>query len=539
MKRKMILSSGVLALLSLVGCGGGGGSTLVNPSLVVNWAERTRAINAPSSAQSVKITLDSPQPTVADVVWVINRGSNLAAFSQSYTSPEQVPSGAVSLRVELFADANAAGTEVGEGVLPAILSNTGSFETPTGDPITNIAIDRTIRSVSLGGATLAEGAALELSAAALDGQGGVVPVSLGSYRYSAVTGTTNIQLTPGGLLTGSRAGRSTITASVDGVTSPPAAVSVTPIAANYISYANVAVSDLAMAPASTVLYGAHASENRIVEIDSRTGEVRNFMNLPFSPSAIAVSADGSTMYVGSSVTDQVSKISVSSKAVLWTLNLGASSFPGYALVTLDLDVHPTDPNRWAVSTGAVGVSPPEDRVALYNGETVVARSAFGLQASRIFFLPDGEELVCFDASTSAHTTFRLGVSGASLVPLKEVDQLVQFFTIEPEILGNELVFSDGLIANATELWGLGNVALPGAVNSGWRATANSNFDRAVVFNRGQLAPITVSRLSDGEVLLEHPRVQFGFPTRVRPFLNGVVVIWDSTKVAVLRPVADF
>ncbi len=538
MKRKVILTSGVLALLSLVGCGGGGGSTLVNPSLVVNWAERTRAINAPSSAQSVKITLDSPQPSVADVVWVINRGSNLAAFSQSYTSPEQVRSGVWNMRVELFSEPSGQGTEVGEGGLSVVLRNTGAFQTPEGAPVTNVAIDRKIQSVTMGGFTVQEEAAVELTAAAFDAEGSLVPVTQGAFKFAPVTGAANLNLRSDGILIGAVAGRSTVAASVDGITSTPANISVTPLPANYIRTVNQGFNDVVLAGNGQFLLASSRTANQIVKIDAATGATEVWAALPFTPDALALSADGEVLYVGARATDQVAKLSTADRSVLWTTNLGAGTFSFFSTLPLDIDVDPSNADRWVVSVGYSGVSPAEDRVRVYSGQTREATANFNAYASRVFFNGSSSELVTFNESTSEFGTRRLTISGDTITETQRVNGLIFFGNVSVHKLGNYLLFTDGLIVNSLNLTTVGNVPLPGSLQSGWRAVANPASDRATTARVNGAGPSNQTRLSNGAALVTN-QIEIASSGKLKPLENGGTVLWDANRLVYLRPVADF
>lgn len=531
MKRKMILSSGVLALLSLVGCGGGGGSTLVNPSLVVNWAERTRAINAPSSAQSVKITLDSPQPTVADVVWVINRGSNLAAFSQSYTSPEQVPSGAFSLRVELFADANAAGAEVGEGVLSVNVSPNGEFRTPTGDPVTNIAIDRTVKSVALAAASVQEGASVELSAAALDVSGGLVPVSPGSFRYSVATNPGNLSLTEAGVLTGVLAGKSTVTASIDGVTSAPSNVSISPVPSNYVRSLGFGVRDVEIDRLSRFAYVIPSNGGKVQKVDLRTGDISDFATPGGVLTSLGLSSDGNTLYVGSETERIVRVYATVTGALSTTVSLGNTT-SSYAY---GIAVDPTDSGTIAVAMGMINGTPSNDLRVYVNGQLLGESSGRGL--SNIVFSSNGDMIFGSDRNSTANSFTRFSVSDSSVV-VNWDEALVSAPALCFAYTDGKIVFWNGRVFNAVTLQEEQSLTFPDPYGDYWRALVDLEVARSFSFREILPDESYMRGLQTGSTLVQTtlPRL---LSSNMMHFQGGSFAVWTNTQCVLVRYLPDY
>src|SRR5438477_13119602 len=108
----MFLSLGLLATLVLPGCGGGGGggggaaaveTRTSQIKLGINWAARSRSVDAPSSALSAVIMLKDANPTGADYSFTVNRRPDPAAYSETVTSPGAALIGLRDLSVRFFA----------------------------------------------------------------------------------------------------------------------------------------------------------------------------------------------------------------------------------------------------------------------------------------------------------------------------------------------------------------------------------------------------------------------------------------------------
>src|SRR5207248_494614 len=102
-------------LAAVAGCGGGGGSDSSAPvpvSVAIHWGARTRAMNAPSSALSVKITLLGAAGGGGDVVITVDRDPNPAEYTATAKSSVTARPGAWELHANFHAQRSGRGDVV-------------------------------------------------------------------------------------------------------------------------------------------------------------------------------------------------------------------------------------------------------------------------------------------------------------------------------------------------------------------------------------------------------------------------------------------
>ena len=132
----------LVGLLFLAGCGGGGGGTTTTPppvksanvSLQVDWGERTRIVNAPSSALSGTLVIKGANPAGGDYSLPLDRPSGLnTAYTKTYTTPSPVLTGTWTAIVTFYANTGAQGVVVGSAMRQVTIAtanqNLGEFVT--------------------------------------------------------------------------------------------------------------------------------------------------------------------------------------------------------------------------------------------------------------------------------------------------------------------------------------------------------------------------------------------------------------------------
>ncbi|HWD39442.1 MAG TPA: hypothetical protein VG944_11375 [Fimbriimonas sp.] len=229
MKPRLLLL--LLVGLLLFGCGGGGGAqkpaTSAIPSMAVNWPLRTRNLTGPSSALSVSILLHSTGVETPDVNIIGDRSSNLAAHAETYASPAKTPFGPYTLTVTFYSSADLGGFVVGTASANVIFQESHTFTDTNGFPLGDIAFTGVVTSVKVvANQSTHVSQTVQVTANALDAQNNIMVVSPGSFSFAVASGGSNLTLTPDGSATGLQVGAAMLTASVDGVTSPPTAFEV-------------------------------------------------------------------------------------------------------------------------------------------------------------------------------------------------------------------------------------------------------------------------------------------------------------------------
>lgn len=228
MKRLLFSAFLLLTMFGLAGCGGSGtdpidvDTPLSRYRLTINWAERSRNINAPGSALSAVVRLIGANVNRGDVVFTANRDANPAAHSQTYESDDRAYIGNRQIEVTFFADANGTGSVVAIANATIPILGDGTIQ----NTITNI--QKAITSVEVSaGQSLLVGEQKFLTFTARGTGGEIIAVSPGSARFSVANGADKLSVN-GIVAQGLAAGVASVAATVDTVTSSPADVTVQP-----------------------------------------------------------------------------------------------------------------------------------------------------------------------------------------------------------------------------------------------------------------------------------------------------------------------
>jgi hypothetical protein len=239
-----VLVTGLLALLPS-GCGGGGGDTIPTtptPTPVgatptptpagtaafkvkIDWGARSRVVGL-SSALSARITLVNGDPAGGDISWVVNRPAGTSAVLQNYDAPRKAKVGNFILRVDFYANADATPetSKVGFAQASATVLVDGSLSV-------TISTYTGVQSIEIiAGQSVAVGDTLDLAFQAKNSDGNVVAVTRGSvfFAVAADANSGNLSVVNGGSsVKGVHPIQATVTASIDGATSPATVVRVT------------------------------------------------------------------------------------------------------------------------------------------------------------------------------------------------------------------------------------------------------------------------------------------------------------------------
>jgi hypothetical protein len=211
----------IVAVVLLVGCGGGSSDApqTTPVRVAVNWAARSRNLDAPSSAQSAVITLKEANLNGTDFNFTINRRTNPTEYTASYTSPQSARVGNWPLQVRFFAEAGGGGGIVGSAQDTITLRADGTgIET-----ITTVNLVAAVEIPT--GQEVEVNYRKDLLFTAKDAQGRLVAASPGSAFWQIVNSQGALVMV-GGQAEGIRAGRATVAVTVDGKTSPTVPVNV-------------------------------------------------------------------------------------------------------------------------------------------------------------------------------------------------------------------------------------------------------------------------------------------------------------------------
>ncbi len=224
----------LLCLFALHGCGGSGkGISKTTPvKLSITWGERSRALNAPSSALSAVVTLANANATGGDFTYSVNRDPAPQAFTGNYTSTNSAKTGGANLTVRFYAQTEGIGVVVGIAQAKITLL-------PDGTGIGNVATANNISSVSIpAGQTVPVGQTTELTFTARDAKANLVAVTPGSAVFTVSSGSDKLQIV-NGQAKGLAAGAATVRATLDGNNSAD-----TPVTVNRLTPLAYAITEL-------------------------------------------------------------------------------------------------------------------------------------------------------------------------------------------------------------------------------------------------------------------------------------------------------
>jgi|GEM_PF-7064463 len=243
----------LIGALILTGCGGtrretgtgpvGCGGVVSGATFSVSYGERSRS-NALSSALSGRFVITNGAPGGGNVTVNFNRNSTLAAHTETYNLPS-VSTSATAGALTLYASADQAGSTVGTASATLAL-------TCNSVQLSSFTIAQAISSVTVAPATVTVGGpTAQLTFAAKDAHSNTVVVTPGSATFAGVG--TAATVSKDGIVTPVSGGTITVTATVDGVTSAAATITVNPAVTTGTAYKVVDLGASALIPAYSII----------------------------------------------------------------------------------------------------------------------------------------------------------------------------------------------------------------------------------------------------------------------------------------------
>ena len=220
MKRRgfLLASAGLLA-----GCGGGGSAVSRSaPGLKLDlvWPARSRSLDVPAGALSAVVTLESIGGGGTNFP-AIDRETSAAGYTQTWTSPQAVPTGVVRLAVNFYAQRGGGGAILGTAAKTVVIASDG---TGAG----TIAVTGKIASIAVTGpASVRAGDAAAYAISASDASGATLAVAAGAATFALDGGADILSVAADGAATGLSVGSAGVKATLGGLSAPTLAVSVT------------------------------------------------------------------------------------------------------------------------------------------------------------------------------------------------------------------------------------------------------------------------------------------------------------------------
>ena len=238
MERTRISRRGFLGIVGLTafplvtGCGGSGGifspkpdpietSPTARATVTINWPQLGRALDAPTSARSAKIVVKSASTSgQSDVTFIANRDATKnGAHSETYDSSQSVYTGKRNITVEFYTLPDANGSVVASASALIGIEGNGQIQQA-------ITLERKVGSVTVAvGQIVNVGSQIYLNYTVKDAMGNLIAVAPGSAQFTVASGADKVT-TVGEVATGKAGGSATVTATVDGIASPAAAITI-------------------------------------------------------------------------------------------------------------------------------------------------------------------------------------------------------------------------------------------------------------------------------------------------------------------------
>lgn len=206
---------------------------------------------------------------------------------------------------------------------------------------------------------------------------------------------------------------------------------------------------------------ASSYANSLVKIDPLSGSVVDDIFLGSEPDALAISDDGSYLYVGFLGAQRVARIQLSTFEHAGDLVLPSSSF-GTARPE-DIVVIPGRPQTVAVSVRNTCCSPRHEGVVLFEGTTMLTRRTQGHTGSnRIVPGPDAQFMYGFNNETTEFGFRRIAVLSDGLVET-QVTSMFGGFGSEITPAGGYVVTDGGAVISTYDFSLVGSLPVSGPV----------------------------------------------------------------------------
>jgi len=432
---------------------------LTKPTVTLSWPAKSRDINAPMSALSATITFRSAGANGGDVSMIVDRPVAPAAVRLPCTMTTPVVAGYHVIDVVFYSSGSGSGSEVADATAGVVVSPSGTLLGPSGAPLGNVAYASTISSVTvIPNQVTPPNVAFSPGVTAFSADGTIAAFGEGQTTFQVTNGTgaaTNV----GGAIKGTKEGTVFVSATVDGQTSPPQTVTIQTAATTGYQPRSLsqATNRLVLNPKTGTIWAsvpgsAARNANCVVEIDPASGTVLNSVSIGSEPNVLAMSDDGTTLYVSqdaSSSVRPVDTVAHTAGTPFALINNGGSG----ATTVDDMAVQPGNPKVVAVTihdVGDSGFSGPE----IYDQGVMRPNSLGTYQGWWVAFSDPSTLWTLGSSNPNNLNKARVDSSGATLigngVPLHAYDPFMRIF-------GNRIYGAGGGIGNASTGFPIGTL----------------------------------------------------------------------------------
>ncbi len=223
-RRIMVLciAAGAVGLWECGGDNSGPAGTRSTPvQYSITWAQRSRATSAPASALSAVLTIRGARFDGLNIVNVVDRVPDPAAYTNTYASLEPAVPGTYTAILQFFSRPAGAGSLLASAEKQVTINSDGSGVGDFADTATSV------NSVSmLPNQTVFLGQSADLQFSVLDSSGTALAIGPGAATLTVLSGADKLTLSPSAQATGVATGTATVTANVEGHVSAPQTVTI-------------------------------------------------------------------------------------------------------------------------------------------------------------------------------------------------------------------------------------------------------------------------------------------------------------------------
>jgi len=229
--------------------------------------------------------------------------------------------------------------------------------------------------------------------------------------------------------------------------------------------------DIVFNPTDGFLYASIPSlsgtaPNTVARLDPATGAILTSVPVGSEPRDLAISSDGTTLYVGLDGAGAIRRVDLGSMTAGIQFNMGADSFLGQ-MYAEDIEVQPGSPNVIVVSLRNAGFSPRHMGVAVFdNGVKRADVTATHTGSNVIVFGATPTRVYGYNNETTEFGFRRMTVS-ASGITVQDVTQgVITGFSSDIEFLAGRIYATTGVVLDAEARTPLGTFALTGGYANG-------------------------------------------------------------------------
>ncbi len=410
------------------------------------------------------ITFPGAGTNGADLSELVTRPTGAAAVTKTYQLGVAVHPGRHLLRVDFLADTTSPSftSPLATAKINVSVTNDGALRTLDGKSLGTIAYGSNVTSLAVAAnQTVEVGGTSDILVVATT-PNGFAALAPGSVTFALASGAGNLTLGTDGTVTGVAVGLATLTATVDGLTTP--AQTVTVLAAPVVAR-TVALTTADMVPDAIRGKLWVTTTNGVASLDPASGALGATISLSAPPTALALSDDGTTLYAGLQSLGTVRRVDLTTGTAGTSFTLPNSSV-GSATTALDIAVQPGSVSTLSVIRQDIGDGGFDGPVIIDDG--VARPNALGTYDAARSLWTATDRIVAYPGNFGGFQDVAVDAQGATLTRNVSTSADLGFRLV---LSGGRIYAANGIVADATTLASVGQFVNPNAGTSVYAGVA--------------------------------------------------------------------